>query len=90
MGQQWARPEVQVGWHALEDITEDIRSGKDSATSRLPMILLVVRRSIVARGWSRGRGAVLALAVVALQVVLQTGRLCASIVAMRAPVGFLS
>lgn len=89
MRQQRPCPEVQVGGHALENITEDVRSGKD-ASARLPMILFVVRRRGVARGGA-GRGrAVLTFAVVALQVVLETGRLGAGIVTMRAAVGFLS
>lgn len=54
------------------------------------MILFVVRRRGMARGWAWGGGAILTLTMVALQVVLQTGRLGAGIVTMRAPIGFLS
>lgn len=88
--QQWTSPEVQVGGHALKDVAKDVRAGKDAAAGCLPVILFVFRGGAVAGGRAGGGGAVLALAVVAFQVILQTGRLGASVVAMRAPVGFLS
>lgn len=92
MWQQGTGPEVQVGGHALEDAAQDVGSGKDAAAAAgaFAMIFLVVSSCVVARGRAGGGGAVLALAVVALQVVLQTGRLGAGVVTMRAPIGFLS
>lgn len=89
MRQQWTCPEVHAGRHGLENITEDVRPGKDAAAG-LPMILFVVGQGGLTRGRARASGAVLTLAVVALQVVLQAGRLGASIIAMRAAIRFLS
>lgn len=90
MWKQWTRPEVEVGGHAFEDTAEDVWSGKDATAGTLTMIVFVVRSRGVASGWAWGGGAILSLTVVALQVVLQTGRLGASVVTMRAAIGFLS
>lgn len=90
MGQQWTCPEVQVGRHAFENITKDIWSSENATARCLPLVIFVVGGRGVSGGWGWVGGAILSLTVVTLQVVLQTGRLGAGIVTMRAPVGFLS
>lgn len=89
MWEQGSTPEVKVGGHAFEDVSQDIRASED-ARAVLVVVIFVVIGGVVAGGLARAGRAVLTLAVVALQVVFETGRLGAGVVTMRAPVGFLS
>ena len=76
--QQGPSPEVHVGGHGLEDVAEHVGAGEDAA-GRLAVVLRLVvfaargPRAVAGGGASAGRTPVLALAMVAFQVVLEAG-----------------
>lgn len=86
MREEWSSSEVKVSGHAFKYISQDIWASKEV----LAVVIFVVIGRVVPSGLARVGRTILTFTVVALQVVFQTGRLGASVVTMRAPVGFLS